>query len=414
MFALHDQKPTMSQEENQLKILRQKIECLVVNDVVDDFRDELINCLKVANRPQQTINLARSVVEKLTKRVLTDIGKKPPDMLDPCIRMLEKPEVMSRGLVSQQIISLLHTARIWGNKATHGDMRVKPTLDTVVWLLGIVIEVVEWYFTDFERGPKISPLYKDLTQEDNLNWQNYLNYLSEINFHEASELFKQLDQMVDTGVSFVFLLQESCSMCGDLCIVKLKKFLAEKTKIQHHIKRPYLIDFSRFIPEPTPYDLLNHLAKEVSKTHYQDLGKSPQILVEKICHSLRNSDVVFFELKNVHFLKTEQSTILKWFIEEFWKIVESELLKISEHYSYIKFICVITTDEYQLQFENPKLTQLPLETWQKDEIAEWLKAYSIVPKKEAEKLASTIYGSSARGIPQMVREQLHSHLPTYK
>jgi hypothetical protein len=141
--------------DDRLKLLRQKIESIVI----DDIRDELINCINSAN-PQQVIIWTRNLAEKLTQQILKDIGEKPSEKFDSCINYLEQQKVMSRGLVPNEIISSLHTLRIWGNKANHGGMRIKTTLSTVDLILSIVLQIVDWYHTEFERGPKISSLYK--------------------------------------------------------------------------------------------------------------------------------------------------------------------------------------------------------------------------------------------------------------
>ena len=100
------------------------------------------------------------MAETIAKRVLTDIGLKPPPMLDACLRDLEAPRVMSRGLVPAEASTLLHTVRVLGNKASHDAMRIEATPADVDLVLRAVLRVVEWYFAEFERGPGLDPLFR--------------------------------------------------------------------------------------------------------------------------------------------------------------------------------------------------------------------------------------------------------------
>jgi hypothetical protein len=104
--------------------------------------------------------LARGVAESLTKQIIQDIGRKPAAMLDACLQELEKPEVMSRGLVPAEIISMLHMVRVLGNKATHDAIRIEVTIADVDLVMRSVLRVVEWYFAEFQKGPKVNPLFK--------------------------------------------------------------------------------------------------------------------------------------------------------------------------------------------------------------------------------------------------------------
>ena len=142
---------------NEIRILRQRIERL--ETTVGVIRDQLQNCLQVANRPSDAIALARSVAESLTKQVLKDLGSIPPSMLDACLKELEKPEMMSRGVVPSEIITMLQMVRVLGNKAIHNAMRIELTTADVDLILRSLLRVVEWYFTEFEYGLKVKTLY---------------------------------------------------------------------------------------------------------------------------------------------------------------------------------------------------------------------------------------------------------------
>jgi hypothetical protein len=142
---------------DEFRILQDRIERLEPG--VGDVRDRLRHCLRVAERPQDAIALARSVGENLAKRLLEGIGIKQPAMLDACLKELERPEVMSRNLVPSEIITILHMVRVMGNKATHDSMRVEPAKADVFLVLQSILRVVEWYFHAFERGPKLERVF---------------------------------------------------------------------------------------------------------------------------------------------------------------------------------------------------------------------------------------------------------------
>ena len=142
----------------ELDALKRRVERLEAG--VGEIRDRLAACLQVAGRPQDSLSLARGIAESLAKQVLERLGLKPAAMLDACLRLLEQPDVMSRGLVPAEVISLLHMVRVLGNKAAHDALRIEATADDVDLVVRSVLRVVEWYFAEFERGPRLNPLFK--------------------------------------------------------------------------------------------------------------------------------------------------------------------------------------------------------------------------------------------------------------
>jgi hypothetical protein len=141
---------------DELRLLRQKVESLA--DDAGDVRTQLLSCLDAAvQRPASALALARGVGETLAEQTLAAIGIKPPSMLDACLRELERQEVMSRGLVPAEIITMLHKVRTIGNKATHDALKIAVTADDVTSVLGDVLRVTRWYYCEFARGPRLKP-----------------------------------------------------------------------------------------------------------------------------------------------------------------------------------------------------------------------------------------------------------------
>jgi hypothetical protein len=141
------------QASDELQLLQQRIDRLA--GLAGDFPERMTNCLQVAGSPPQAVALARSEAERLVKQVLEKMSIKAPAMLDGCLRELEKDTVMSRGLVPLEVVSLLHAIRVLGNKATHDALKIDLTADAVHLVLLALVRVVEWYFAEFERGPKV-------------------------------------------------------------------------------------------------------------------------------------------------------------------------------------------------------------------------------------------------------------------
>lgn len=142
----------------ELVLRRRRIDRLEVS--VGEVRDRLAACVQVAGRPQDALTLARGIAESLTRQILEHMGLKAAAMLDACLRMLKDPAVMSRGLVPSEVLSLLHMVRVLGNKASHDLMKVEPSPTVVDLVLRSVLRVVEWYFAEFARGPRLDPLFK--------------------------------------------------------------------------------------------------------------------------------------------------------------------------------------------------------------------------------------------------------------
>jgi hypothetical protein len=141
---------------DELGLLKERVGRL--NSKVGAVKEELGNCLLVST-PPAAITLARGIVEGVCKQTLQAMGAKPPAMLLGCLQELERPEQMSRGLVPAQIITTMHSVRVWGNKAAHKDEGLALTEDDVALVVRSALRVVEWYSAEFERGPKIAPLY---------------------------------------------------------------------------------------------------------------------------------------------------------------------------------------------------------------------------------------------------------------
>ena len=79
------------------------------------------------------------MAETLAKQLLRDLHLAEEAMLEACLRRLEQPAVMSRGLVPAEVVSLLHAARVLGNKAAHGVLKIEVGGGDVALILGLLL-----------------------------------------------------------------------------------------------------------------------------------------------------------------------------------------------------------------------------------------------------------------------------------
>lgn len=142
---------------DEFGLLRQRVDRL--EDGVGAIRETLRHCLLVADQPENALTLARRIIDGLTARVIESLGEKERNTLDANIRVLESDAVLSRGLVPGEIITLLHMIRVIGNKAAHDRMNIAAGPADVDLVLRSVLRVVEWFFAEFKRGPRLDPLF---------------------------------------------------------------------------------------------------------------------------------------------------------------------------------------------------------------------------------------------------------------
>jgi hypothetical protein len=246
------------------------------------------------------------------------------------------------------------------------------------------------------RG-EIDQLWQELDNE----W-DWIKDLPELNFGKAiKDFIDQLQQNLKLGLSPVFLLQKSNSMGGELFILKIKSLLERQIRLSCPVE-------IRFHSKPSAFEILNSLAAyvKIKPTDEQDWQAYAVNIIERMFKPLRrNSDVVFIELKNCHYLSSD---VLEWFVNEFWDLVENKLATISKN--YIRVICVITADK-KIKPSSEKLIELPLHRWEVDEIQDWLERYSNLDAcSDFEGIAQDIYECCDDGLPKLVCDELKERL----
>ena len=231
-----------------------------------------------------------------------------------------------------------------------------------------------------------------------------------IDFREAMDLIVKItSEFGREGGTALFLLDNSYSTAGELCIYRIKKLFEEKTSSFKHIKVELL------------YGSNNELGLLEEIGRYLNVYRSPQDKIEKyisqiiktICRSLQSGSVVFIEIKKWNCLPDQQK-ILPWFVKNFWiRLINQYHTTIHQNkLRRVRFIALIDS-ESQLSpecmaycnqvFDGQKILRLPLnERWTEEDIKNWLENYSRLPGSKIDLMAKQIYLKTMNGVPLMV------------
>ena len=91
---------------------------------------------------------------QLLRRVYEAVERKPPsDNLNECIEDARKA-----GILPSEIATSLHFIRVWSNMVGHAAERVRLKAYDAWTALGVYLRVLEWFYCEFERGPRLSDL----------------------------------------------------------------------------------------------------------------------------------------------------------------------------------------------------------------------------------------------------------------
>jgi tetratricopeptide (TPR) repeat protein len=163
--------------------IEQKVECLA--QAVGEVKQQLHRFLAVTNASLPTGLLeARKIIEYLIGRVLLQEGLEADRELLNNIEILGGKEgkfpVRRRKDLSAPIpppilptplYSSMHNLRIYGNLVAHPwdpqTMELKDVRLTTTDLqvaLGQIMRLLEWYFQEYPRGPRLDPLYDQLPE----------------------------------------------------------------------------------------------------------------------------------------------------------------------------------------------------------------------------------------------------------
>lgn len=165
--------------------IEQKVACLA-RAVDADVKKELHRFLAVTDVALESgLKEARGIIEVLIRRILLEEGLEADRDLNNNIEILggkdgkfpARRRKTPNGPIPPPILptplySSLHNLRIYGNQVVHKSLNEETreivevrltTLDLQV-VLGQIMRLVEWYFQEYPRGPRIDPLYDRLPE----------------------------------------------------------------------------------------------------------------------------------------------------------------------------------------------------------------------------------------------------------
>jgi tetratricopeptide (TPR) repeat protein len=157
----------------QLMTLEQKVECLreEVGELRDHFRT-FIGITKI--KLSQALVQARQIAEYVVNSVIEREGFEKKGILlqdidtlggtsgnDKEQKKLEQRRNGQPPVLPKQIYSALHCLRIYGNSIVHPDKaeNVEVTSTDIQAALAQLLRLVEWYFEEYAKGPRKSPIY---------------------------------------------------------------------------------------------------------------------------------------------------------------------------------------------------------------------------------------------------------------
>ncbi|MDB9319122.1 hypothetical protein PN483_19110 [Nodularia spumigena CS-591/04] len=284
---------------------------------------------------------------------------------------------------------------------------------------------IDEYFNILKQiDNKIELLESNSNLSVRLNQQHTISQnLSKIDFKTAKDIVNRiLEQCLgEQGGTASFLLQNTSSMRGDLCVADIQYSLSSNSYGRFKycpidpLLRPDISD---------KRSLLDAIADYFKPVEYHD-NEEEYInnIISQISASVQGGSVVFFDFTNWNILEND-AQILSWFIKYFWHPLKQKQPKIYEDYCWVRFILFISissmnpeSDGYlsyccdHKNFDGLKMIELTLENWNASDIDIWLQnIYYELSKKKTQAIAEKIYQLSYPGIPVTVCSNLEKYL----
>ncbi len=241
-----------------------------------------------------------------------------------------------------------------------------------------------------------------------------------IDFRAINKKLKSiLGKFEDREGAALFLLQNSRSRGGDLCIKNIKSQLQDMGNLCSPCEFAFLSHQT-----VDRIDFLTYLAQEFEIQPCLDEISKTDRIIDKICDSLRSGHIFFvkIDIYNLAF----QDPFLDWFLHQFWCKLITRLPQLSQNNPLIRFVAVVSISGSipkslllsdlcckSNKFDDKKFLELSLEKiWTKPQINNWLLKFSgitappiEVTKEEIERMAESIHQVSD-GIPANVYNDL--------
>lgn len=140
-------------------------------EVSEALRRELqgaLNTLRDADQPISVILTLSRLSLLLLDQMFAAVGEsRPSDNLWNCILRAstgneKNPKIQGLGILPRTLKENLDTIRKWSNPADHADRTVPvPTSIDAENALGMFLRVVEWFYSEFEKGPRLPTIYTE-------------------------------------------------------------------------------------------------------------------------------------------------------------------------------------------------------------------------------------------------------------
>ncbi|MCZ2207667.1 effector-associated domain EAD1-containing protein [Cylindrospermopsis raciborskii] len=248
---------------------------------------------------------------------------------------------------------------------------------------------------DIKKDDPVERLAGQNQQQSNFNEHiNFDESICDIDFLEAHQAFDKIESNFNKdGDSALFLLEKNIIRQGDLYLKKLKNKL-KRTGNYREFFTTYTSGNIEGVIEKIGGHLDNIKPREMTLNEYIKL------IIGNIGSSLQNNSVFFIEIKCDR--NTEASEIdhlITWFTQYFWQPLQTKIEQVTKDFSGIKVIAVIISNieinQNDVFFESNKLRKIPLaDSWEKEDIFNWLQDYTQLRKEERDKRSTSVYNET--------------------
>lgn len=258
-------------------------------------------------------------------------------------------------------------------------------------------------------------------QSKNAN-RTYLDFEDKIPHLDYSEARSLLGSTVyqsrKEGSLGLFLLHDCNALGGKWCLELIRHELGRETSHFRHIP----VGVSKEVHQQNKFALLGQLGSQLNvEAVLHDADAYAKEIARKICASIQLGSVVLIEVKNWDYFSQEQQMVT-WFIEKFWAQLVREFQTLPTRRN-VKVIAILVADSalpddyweplcYPANaFDVEKLVLLPLRTWKRNEVEEWISKYGgIEDEDQLTQKTDIIFNASFGGIPSLIYQALQTHL----
>jgi inactive STAND len=248
--------------------------------------------------------------------------------------------------------------------------------------------------------------------------RNWKEEFHKIDFEKTNQIlestFKKFKKQEGAAL---FLLQNSSSMGGDLCIKNIKS----KLQGMGNWYPPHKYEFSS-CQEANIIGFLNSLAQSFPVQPCDNIPTYTDEIINKIYASLSSGDIFLIEI-DIRDLNS-QHIVLDWFVQQFWCKLLGRLPEISQKKRFVRFVAVLSIHDSipkdllsdlcckTHKFDSKKFLDLPLKKWSNEEIKNWLFNFSRLTAppigftpEQIERMAENIHRRT-KGEPDRVYKEL--------